>query len=75
MNNSLLEGVVSPPVSSPEYNDFLKEYISNHCDLYIPFLDDELETCAQLIKNDPKLRSRCLFVVSLQFLFVITNHI
>ena len=58
MNNSLLEAVVSPPVSSPEYNDFLKEYISNHCDLYIPFLDDELETCAQLIKNDPKLRSK-----------------
>ena len=48
-NLHLSKKISSPPVvNKDDYKDFLRSFILNHCDLYIPFLDAELQSCWEL---------------------------
>ena len=58
-NRHLSRYLSSPPVTKHEaYKDFLRSFILNHCDLYLPFLDSELQVCFELKKESELFSTR-----------------
>lgn len=60
INPFLNVAIISPTVGRPEYKCFLNDFLQNQCDLYIPFLDQELNICIQLIEAQPILAQKML---------------
>lgn len=57
-NPCLNHAFLSPTTSHPEYKDFLQNFLEESCDVYIPFLDQELMLCAQIIEEYPELSKK-----------------
>ena len=59
LDNRHLSRYLSSPVTKHEaYKDFLRSFILNHCDLYLPFLDSELQVCFELKKESELFSTR-----------------